>query len=268
MKRFVIILYLWLPSLCFSQANPYRTIPDIPYRQEGDAYAQERCRLDVYFPENSENLPVVVWFHGGGLVGGEKFIPDQLKEHGTVVVAINYRLLHRVTVRECIEDAAAAVAWVFREIENYGGNADRIFLSGHSAGGYLITLVGLDKRWLQIYGIDANRLAALIPFSGQAITHYEVRKTRGIPEYEPAVDEYAPIRYVRADAPPLVIVSGGRELELYGRYEENAYFWRLMKVAGHQECYLYELDGFSHGSMAAPAFHILKNHMKQILSGK
>jgi len=51
---------------------------------------------------------------------------------------------------------------------------------------------------------------------------------------------------------------------MLGRYEENAYFWRMMKVSGHKETYLYELDGYDHGSMAAPAFHILKNHIKQL----
>ena len=57
------------------------------------------------------------------------------------------------------------------------------------------------------------------------------------------------------------------EMEMLGRYEENAYFWRMMKVAGHKNTYIYELDGYDHGSMAAPAFHILKNHVRMILKG-
>ena len=57
-------------------------------------------------------------------------------------------------------------------------------------------------------------------------------------------------------------LTGDRELEMLGRYEENAYFWRMMKVAGHQEVHLYELDGYDHGAMAAPAFHILKNYIR------
>ena len=73
--------------------------------------------------------------------------------------------------------------------------------------------------------------------------------------------------FIRPDAPPLIIVSGDREMEMLGRYEENAYFWRMMKVAGHKNTYIYELDGYDHGSMAAPAFHILKNHVNAILKG-
>ena len=84
-------------------------------------------------------------------------------------------------------------------------------------------------------------------------------------ETQPSIDEFAPLYYVRPDAPPLIIVSGDREMEMLGRYEENTYFWRMMKVAGHKETYIYELDGYDHGSMAAPAFHILKNHVRRIL---
>jgi hypothetical protein len=73
---------------------------------------------------------------------------------------------------------------------------------------------------------------------------------------------------VRKDAPPLVIFSGDRKMEMLGRYEENAYFWRMMKVVGHKDVYLYELDGYDHGAMADPAFHILKSHIKDILKKK
>ena len=63
--------------------------------------------------------------------------------------------------------------------------------------------------------------------------------------------------HVRPDAPPLLLITGDRELEMLGRYEENAYLWRMMKVAGHTDTTLYELDGFNHGQMAVPAFPLL-----------
>ncbi|MDE6403128.1 MAG: alpha/beta hydrolase, partial [Muribaculaceae bacterium] len=72
----------------------------------------------------------------------------------------------------------------------------------------------------------------------------------------------------RPDCPPYVIITGDSELELFGRYEENAYMWRMMKLVGHPEVYIYKLDGYNHGDMAAPAFHILKNHIKDILNKK
>lgn len=246
----------------------YIFIENIPYRVTGDAYAKERCKLDIYYPEDVEDFSTVVWFHGGGLSGGHKYIPEELKNCGIAVVAVNYRLLPKAQFTDCLEDAAAATAWVFHEIEKYGGNSRKIFLAGHSAGGYLVNMIGLDKKWLDTYRIDADSIAALIPFSGHAISHFAYRQSKGMKDSQPSIDEFAPLYYVRADAPPLIIVSGDRELEMLGRYEENAYFWRMMKVAGHKETYLYELDGYDHGSMASPAFHILKKHIERISQEK
>ena len=67
------------------------------------------------------NFPTIVWFHGGGLTGGEKEIPFALKEKGFAVIGVNYRLSPKVNAPAYIEDAAAAVAWVFKYVKNYGG---------------------------------------------------------------------------------------------------------------------------------------------------
>lgn len=265
---FLAAAFFCLGMSLWAQTAPYITLNDIAYRTTGNAYQMERCKLDVYAPAQGQNLPAVVWFHGGGLSGGEKFIPQQLLGSNIIVVAVNYRLLPQAEIKDCIDDAAAAVAWTFAEIEKYGGSRQRIFVAGHSAGGYLTSMIGLDKHWLAAYNIDADSIAALIPFSGHAICHFNYRKDRGMKDYQPYIDDMAPIYHVRPDAPPVIIVSGDRELEMLGRYEENAYFWRMLKVAGHKQAYLYELDGYDHGSMAAPAFHILKNHIEKIISEK
>ena len=267
MNRINLVLLLLLFTIKgISQVSTpnYRTVENISYRTQGDAYSLERCKVDLYYPESVKDFVTIVWFHGGGLSGGNKFIPEQLQKAGYAVVAVNYRLLPKATLSDCIDDAAAAVAWTFNEINKYGGSRNKIIVSGHSAGGYLTNMIGLDKKWLRKYNVDADSIAALIPFSGHAISHFAYRQSKGMKDTQPSIDEYAPIFYVRPDAPPLIIVSGDRELEMLGRYEENAYFWRMMKVAGHKETYLYELDGYDHGSMAAPAFHILKNHIKQL----
>lgn len=251
----------------FCQTN-YQVKSNISYRSGDDSYMQERCKLDVYYPENQEMFPTIVWFHGGGLSSGNKHLPEQLKNAGFAIVAVNYRLLPKASLTDCLDDAAAAVAWTFKNIASLGGDPQKIFVSGHSAGGYLTSMIGLDKKWLDQFDIDANNIRGLIPFSGHAISHFAYRQQKGMKETQPSIDEFAPLYYVRADAPSLIIVSGDREMEMLGRYEENAYFWRMMKVAGHQQTYLYELDGYDHGAMADPAFHILKNHVNDILENK
>ena len=239
----------------------------MPYRtkdQPGvDAYAAERCKLDVYLPEAADPLPVLVWFHGGGLRGGTKSIPTRLKDQGMIVVAPNYRLFPKVKSPVYIEDAAAAVAWVFENIETHGGDPRQIFVSGHSAGGYLASMVGLDKRWLAAHNVDANRIAGLIPFSGHTITHFTPREEEGIEDTRPIIDAMAPLFHIRADAPPLILITGDREMEMLGRYEENAYMMRMMKVVGHPATKLYELQGYGHG-MTEPAFPILIREIKAI----
>ena len=270
MKKILIILFVLLFSLfSFPQTTTYKIIYNIPYYSSemnlSDDYIKERCVLDVYYPTNSKNLPVVVWFHGGGLTGGEKEIPDALKEKGFAVVGVNYRLSPKVKAPAYIEDAAAAVAWVFKNISNYGGDTSLIFVAGYSAGGYLTKMIALDKKWLAVYDVDANSLAGLISLSGQAITHFSVREERGIPGTKPIIDELAPLYHVRKDAPPLVLITGDSELELLGRYEENAYLMRMMKISGHSKTKLYKLDGYDHGILEA-AFPLLIKDVKKIIN--
>ncbi len=261
-----ILVSLCLAFLCLPvSAQGYQQVNDISYTRKTDAYSLERLKLDVYHPEGVTDAPVIVWFHGGGLEGGNKEIPEKLREKDLVIVGVNYRLLPHVTVDETLDDAAEAVAWVFRHIADYGGDPRKIVVTGHSAGGYLSMMLCLDKHWLANYHIDADSVMMYVPFSGQAITHYNVRKMQGIPPLQPTIDEYAPLYWVRGDCPPLVLICGDRELELYGRYDENQYLARIMKLAGHQQTYLYELDGHGHGGMVAPGFHILETHLRQLL---
>ena len=264
MKHFLVTFVLCL-AVTGLGAQSYRQVNDINYTRKTDDYSRERLKLDVYYPEGEKDCPVIVWFHGGGLEAGEKEIPDRLKGKGWVVVGVNYRLLPKVTVRETLDDAAEAVAWVFRHASDYGGDPGKIVVTGHSAGGYLGMLLCLDKSWLAAYDTDADSVLMYVPFSGQAVTHYNVRKMQGLTPLQVTVDEYAPIRWVRPDCPPLVLICGDRELEIYGRYDENQYLARLMKLAGHRETYLYELDGHGHGTMVDPSFHILETHLNRML---
>ena len=264
----VFTLTLLVSSVFAQEKNNYKTETSIHYYDtdimKGNAYMQQMCVVDFHYPTDIDNFATIVWFHGGGLTGGNREIPEYLKNKGVAVVSVGYRLSPTVKSLECIKDAAAATAWTFKNIEKYGGNSSLIFVSGMSAGGYLTYMVGLDKKQLAVHDIDANKIAGLIPFSGHAITHFTVRKERGISGEQPIIDEMAPLFYVRADAPPLLIITGDRELEMLGRYEENAYMMRMMKVAGHKRVRIYELDGSNHGQMMYPALPLLVREVKTL----
>ena len=245
----------------------HRTTKDILYRNDDATLTRsmkERCRLDIRSPRGASELPVVVWFHGGGLTGGTRSFPNELNRKDLVVVTVEYSLHPDVKAPAYIEDAAAAVAWVFQHIQEYGGSADKIIVSGHSAGGYLASMVGLDKSYLAAHNIDADRIAGLAPFSGHTITHFTIRKEQGIEGTQPVIDKYAPLYHVRKDAPPILLITGDRELEMLGRYEENAYQWRVLKIVEHPDVRLHELDGFDHGGMAAPAFPLLMKFVDRV----
>ncbi len=263
-KNCLLLLFLLCASFSFAQGG-YRTDKDIPYvsNDEQDAYRRERCKLDVYYPADKKDFSTVVWFHGGGLEGGGKHVPKELTEQGFAVVAVNYRLSPRAKNPAYIEDAAAAVAWTFNNIAKYGGRTDRVFVSGHSAGGYLTLILAMDKSYLAAYGADADSVAAYLPLSGQTVTHFTIRKERGLPDIIPIIDKYAPVNNARPNTPPLVLITGDRKLEMNARYEENALLEAVLHGVGNKNVVLYELQGFDHGQMAAPGCLYVADYVKR-----
>jgi acetyl esterase/lipase len=220
--------------------------PDSNYRIEREiAYSPElkgtpgaeKCVLDLYLPTDIKNFPTIIYFHGGGLAGGQRSIPKELMNLGWAVVAVSYRLSPTVKCPAYIEDAAAATAWTFKNMESYGGNPKKIFLFGISAGGYLAAMVTLDPVYLQKHGIDANQVAGLISVSGQMITHQTVRKEMGIEpsNHRPTIDRFAPLYHIRKDAPPALCTTGDWATDTLMRAEENLYFVSMMKLVGHPD---------------------------------
>ena len=141
---------------------------DIDYVAAED-YADNKDKLDLFMPEGLTNTPVVVYFHGGGLQNGTKAIGEglgkQLAARGIGLVTANYRLSPSVMHPAHMEDAAAAFAWTKRNIANYGGDPDRVFVSGHSAGAYLAALMTLDPRYLEAHRLRLSDIRGAIPVS-------------------------------------------------------------------------------------------------------
>ena len=123
-------------------------------------------------------------------------------------------------------------------------------------------MVGMDPKYLAPYGMNPSDLAGLIPFSGHTITHFTERAAHGIGLTQPVVDELAPLYHVTTpDLPPILLITGDREKEMAGRYEENAYLMRMLKLNGHTVT-LYELQGYGHG-MVYPGMPILVEFLKK-----
>lgn len=264
MKKSLLLIGAFLFFL-FSYSQEYALKENVSYisKDEKDEYKKERCKLDIYHPADKKDFVTVIWFHGGGLEGGEKGIPAELKNKGIAIVAPNYRLSPKAKNPAYIDDAAEAVAWVFKNIASYGGDPRHIYVSGHSAGGYLALMVGLDKSYLEKYGVDANQIRGLIPVSGQTNTHYTIRKERNLPNDIPVIDEFSPLNKARKDAPPTLLITGDRKLEMLARYEENAHLEAILRGIGNKDVQLRELQGFDHGNVYAPACYLILDWIRK-----
>ena len=269
-KNICLLFFVCITLFAKAQnSSNYEVIKNIPYYPQSiidtNSYIKEQCLLDIYKPIGKTNTPVIVWFHGGGLTGGTKNIPKELLDYGYLIVSVEYRLSPKVKAPAYIEDAAASTAWVFNHIAKYEGNVKQIFLSGHSAGGYLDLMIGLENKWLAKYNINTSSLAGLIPLSPQVISHYTIRDENNISKYQPLIDTYAPLYHIKKETPPIVLITGDRERELLGRYEENAYFFRMMKVIENPRIKLFELQGFDHGEMVKPGIPLLMREIRILI---
>lgn len=205
-----------------------RVSDDIPYLPPGaDDRAQATCRLDLYLPaQPARDFPLLVWFHGGGLTGGsrnaDRAVAERFVAHGIAVANVDYRLAPQVKFPVYIEDAARAVAWATTAGVEAGADPRRIFVSGHSAGGYLTAMLAMDPHYLEAAGVKADAVAGYIPVSGQMLTHAQVRAERGLSPTRLIADAASPLYHLRADAPPLLLLVGDDDLP--ARLEENRLF--------------------------------------------
>jgi len=266
--RRILLLFL---SVLFLKvfAQNYRTVSEIPYYDDislrnSDVYIKERCVLDIYYPKDKRKYYTVIWLHGGGLTYGQKEIPDSLKNKGIAVVAVNYRLSPRAVAPAYLNDVAAASAWVFKNIAKYGGDPTKIIIAGHSAGGYLATMIGLDPAYLKLYDIDPNSFAEIASFSGQIFTHYTIKQEKNIPTERLLVDEFSPIFWVKKNTPKLLFTTGGRIMDLEGRYAENVMMLSALKQAKNEKMKYFELEGFDHSNMPEPSYILLLEDIKKL----
>lgn len=247
-------------------------IKDIKYKDESFYVSENcnRCVLDIQALDEPKNAPVIVWFHGGGLTGGAKHTPPQLLKtplQSTIVVAAGYRLAAQpdnMSAKECIDDATEAVAWVFKNIGKYGGDPTRVFVSGASAGAYLTMMLTMDPKRLRKFGCDYTQIKGIIPLSGQCITHFQIRAEQHIDILQPTIDEYAPLFFANTpNLPPILLVTGDKEMEMAGRTDENAYLRRMLILNGHQDVTHYEIQGYGH-DMAEPAYRLATTFIDKI----
>ncbi len=184
--------------------------------------------LDVWRPDGdaAQKLPVIVFYYGGGWVHGDRgayaFAARALAKAGYVVVVPDYRKVPGVRFPAFIQDGAMAVRWVRDNVARYGGDPDRVALSGHSAGAYIAAMLALDRRWLQAEGVDPRIVKAAFPMCGPYDFYpFTKRRSRDAMQgaKEPAMTQ--PIHFARADAPPMLLLTAGSDSQVGSHNARN-----------------------------------------------
>ena len=198
-----------------------RGIRNIPYgvhlRQKLDIYAP--APRGIALPLHTvpvEPLPVIVFFYGGSWRSGERrdyrFAAAALARLGFMVVVPDYRLYAEVKFPAFLLDCAAATSWVFKNIQSHGGDDEIVFLMGHSAGAYNAAMLALNPDYLNAVDADPARISGWIglagPYDFLPFHDPNVAQIFDEPEDEKLTQ---PIHYVRPNAPPALLLHGGKD---------------------------------------------------------
>jgi acetyl esterase/lipase len=188
----------------FAHAERIANVPFGPQRWQ---------QADVYRPPRAAGpLPVIVFWYGGSWVEGNKeeyrFVGTALASLGCVVVLPNYRLYPQVKFPTFLEDGAAAVAWVQSHAAQYGGDAHRIVLMGHSAGAHMAAMLAIDHAYLRRAGVDTRNIVGLIGLSGPYELAPDTPTLNAIFAAPYTARDWQVLPFVSADAPPTLLIQG------------------------------------------------------------
>ena len=231
-------------ALCYAAgagagADTYtvRVVRDIAY-VNGANYADGKDTLDLYLPEGRRNAPVIVSYYGNQLMGGDKsedaYVGRRFAAAGFVTAVVNYRLSPAVAHPMHVQDAAASFAWVKRHIAEYGGDAERVFVIGYSAGGYLAALMATDARYLAAHKLSPRDIRGVVPVSA----FYWVERRGVAPDRDKRVwgtdqrvwVDASPAHHLHANVPPMLILYAERDEDW--RRQQNVEVAAAMKAIG------------------------------------
>ena len=218
----------------------------------------------------------MVFVYGGGWTEGDKALKvagDDVygnigrfyASQGIGVAVINYRLLPRVLWQAQVLDVAHATAWVHSHISDYGGNSNRLFLCGHSAGAQLVDRIALDPMPLTEAGSSPVIICGVISVSGAGLDLKD-KETYALGEspdyYAKLFDtgtkpgdwqrEVSPVTYAHSGAPPFLILYAGGETKSLIRQSQR--FSQILTQSGISN-EVVKVPGQSHARMVLTLSH-------------
>lgn len=236
------MLFCLLVTACLSACSPLNLInalvPDNGHKVSRDvAYGTEaRQRLDIYVPANLEgDASVVIFLYGGSWKRGDKaqyrFVGEALAERGTMAVLPDYRVFPEARFPTFVEDAARALSWVADNIDRWGGNPDRLYLMGHSAGAHIAALLTLDEHYMIAVGLPKNAVKGTIGLAGPyAFDPLAYGNIRPIFAHLADPDAARPVSFVDGTEPPMLLLHGADDLTV--RPTNSMALFRAIRGAG------------------------------------
>jgi acetyl esterase/lipase len=233
-------------------------------RQVNLAYGPDpQHRLDVYIPDkpSSAPRPLVVFWHGGRWRWGDKadyrFVGAALAELNCVAIVPNYRHYPSVKMAGFMDDAARAAQWAQVHGGEFNADPKRLFVMGHSAGAHMAALLALDRRFFAATGQPAPPIAGIIGLSGPydflPLLEPDVQDMFGPPE---RYGDSQPINFVRADAPPMLLIHGLKDTTVWPKNSRNlATASSARGVAVTLKLYPKLLHADTVAALSAPARH-------------
>ena len=224
--------------------------------------------LDIYQPkgQTKESLPVIVFFYGGSWSFGDKsdyaFVASYLADQGYVVVVPNYRLYPDVRFPAFVEDSAHALNWVHASIDKYSGDPQQIYISGHSAGAHIGSLLTAGP---EEFGVNKDTQDAIKGFAGLAGPYSFIPKAaefKAIFE-STAADDYRPMQatsYIDGSEPPMFLQYGEDDKTVYPINVERM----QAEVKRHNGCVaVKQYKGLDHVDMVG-VFSVFKRYQAPV----
>jgi acetyl esterase/lipase len=224
LARFLPILCLCFLPGCSRYQILNALVPRCGYQRTADiAYGTEpRQRLDVYQPEtDTKRKTIVIFFYGGYWQYGKKdnyrFVGQALTSEGFIAILPDYRLYPAVTFPAFVQDGALTVKWAHDNARRLGGDPNRIFLMGHSAGAHIAAMLTLDPQYLRAVGLDRSNIRGTAGLSGPY--DFDIGSLRPVFDLAPATRPYdravnvaaEPITFVDGREPPMLLLQGGTD---------------------------------------------------------
>jgi acetyl esterase/lipase len=170
-------------------------------------------QVDIYSPIHAAGAPIVVFFYGGSWEEGKRrwyrYVGSALANNGVVAMIPDYRKFPDVRFPSFMHDAARAVAWARVHAAEYGGDPQRVFVMGHSAGGEIAALLAADKRYLADVGMQPRDLAGMIGVAGAyAFLPFVDNEAEIFGDDAQGRFDSQPINFIDGDEPPMLLLQG------------------------------------------------------------